>query len=226
MVLQQLARRTARFAALTALVGLPFSRGEAQVGFAARASTLGVGAEVSFRVGRVLGVRIGGNYLNFSRSATIEDIAYSVTPHLENGTAVVDLYPLGGSFHLSGGVMLNRNEGTMVATLAHDMQIGDRTYTPSEVGSLTGTVSFNRTAPYVGLGFAGRSRVAVLFDLGVAATGRPIINLVGTTNLTGPEKDQFDANVASERAKIETEVDKHSFLKFHPVFSLGLKFGF
>ncbi|HEV8612927.1 MAG TPA: hypothetical protein VGQ73_05405, partial [Gemmatimonadales bacterium] len=196
------------------------------VGLAARVSTLGVGAELSFRPGRNLGIRLGGNYFQLTKDATIEDISYHATPHLENGTAIVDLHPFGGSFHLSGGLLLNYNEGELVATLAHDIQIGDSTYTPQQVGSLTGTVSFNRTAPYLGLGFAGQGRIAVLFDLGVGFTGKPKMELVGETNLTGQAKTEFDANVDKERVQAQAEIDKHKILKYHPVVSLGIKLGF
>jgi hypothetical protein len=199
---------------------------QGQVGLAARVSTLGFGAELSFRPGRNLGIRLGGNYFQLTRDATIEDISYHATPHLENGTAILDLHPFGGSFHLSGGLLLNYNEGELVATLAHDLQIGDSTYTPQQVGSLTGTVSFNRTAPYLGLGFAGQSRIAVLFDLGIGFTGKPKMDLVGETNLTGQAKTEFDANVERERVKAQAEIDKHKILKYHPVVSLGIKIGF
>lgn len=211
------------------LMGGALSRAEpaaAQFGIAARASTLGAGAEMSYRLSRGLGVRVGGNLLEFSRNATIDNIDYQVTPHFENGTAIVDLYPVGGSFHLSGGLLLNRNQGRMVARLNQDLTIGDRTYTPQEVGSLTGTVSFQRSAPYVGLGFGGSGRVAFLFDLGVGITGTPRVDLTGQTNLTGAEKAEFDANVARELGDVRAEVDQRSYLRFHPVVSLGLRLGF
>ena len=197
-----------------------------QVALAARASTLGVGAELSFRMGRNIGIRLGGNYLQFSRDATIKDIPYHVTPHFENGTAILDLHPFGGAFHLSGGLLLNYNEGEMVATLTHNVQIGDGSYSPQEVGTLTGTVSFNKSAPYFGLGFAGQSRIALLIDLGLGVTGKPLFDLVGETNLTGQAKAQFDANVEQERQEVQAEIDKRKYLRFHPVVSLGLKVGF
>src|SRR5215831_10975472 len=138
-------RRTAW--AIVALV--PLARASVgQVALAARASTLGVGAELSLRTGRNLGLRLGGNYLQFSHDATINDIAYHVTPHFENGTAILDLFPFGSPFHLSGGLLLNYNDGQLIATLAHDITIGGTTYHPQDVGSLTGTVTFNQTAPY------------------------------------------------------------------------------
>ena len=208
-----------------AVVGLP-AAATAQVALAARASTLGIGGELSFRAGRNVAFRFGGNYLTFTTDQDVEGVNYQLTPHFENGTAILDLHPFGGSFHLSGGVLLNYNEGEMVATLTQDIQIGNQTYTPQQVGSLTGTVSFNRTAPYLGLGFAGRSRVAFLLDLGVGITGKPRVDLVGETNLTGTAKDQFDANVAQEQTEIQAEIDKHKILRFHPVVSLGLKLSF
>ncbi len=218
-------RLTRRFGILLALLASPLTARHlaAQIGVAVRASTLGAGAELSYRLSRVLGVRLGANYLQFSRDFTISSIAYHVTPHFENGTALLDLYPIGGSFHLSGGMLLNRNEGRLVARLAQNIQIGNQIYTPDEVGSLTGSVSFRRTAPYAGLGFAGRGRVALLIDLGVGMTGTPRVDLVGTTPLTGPAKTEFDANIARELADVRARVDGQSYFKFHPVLSLGLR---
>jgi hypothetical protein len=198
----------------------------AQFGLAARASTLGVGVEVSYRVSKLIGFRAGANYLEFSRNLAIENIDYHLTPHFENGSAVLDLYPLGGSFHLSGGVLLNHNEGRMVARLNQNIEIGGRTYTPSEIGSLTGTVDFRSTAPYVGFGFAGRGKIALLVDLGVGVTGTPRVDLIGETPLTGNAKTEFDANVAQELAQVRAQINDKSYLKFHPVLSVGLKVGF
>jgi len=215
-------RSAATLAALLATTGAL----QAQVGLAVRASTLGIGGELSFRASRNIGIRLGGNYLQFSRDATVEEIDYRLTPHFENGTAILDVHPFGGSFHLSGGLLLNYNEGQMVATLNQNITIGDNTYTPQQVGSLTGTVSFNKTAPYLGVGFAGRSRVAVLFDLGVGFTGTPQVELLGETNLTGAAKAEFDANVIKEQQQAQAEIDSHKVLKYHPVVSLGIKVSF
>lgn len=198
---------------------------QAQFGIGARASTLGIGVELSYRANRLLGVRAGGNYLQFSRDATVENIDYHLTPHFESGSAILDLYPMGGSFHLSGGLLLNHNKGTMLARLNQNIQIGGTTYTPSEIGSLTGTVDFKKAAPYFGIGFAGRGRIAILFDLGVGLTGTPRVSLVGQTPLTGSAKAQFDADVAQEEAQIRSAIDGKSYLKYHPVLSLGFKIG-
>jgi hypothetical protein len=198
---------------------------QAQFGVAARASTLGIGAEVSYRASRMFGVRVGGNYLQFSKDATVENIDYHLTPHFESGSAILDLFPIGGAFHLSGGLLLNHNKGTLLARLNQNIEIGSTTYTPSQIGSLTATVDFKKSAPYLGIGFAGRGRIAILFDLGVGFTGTPRVNLVGQTPLTGSAKAQFDADVAQEQNQIRSEIDGKSYLKYHPVLSLGFKIG-
>ncbi len=212
-------------AGLCLLLAAP-GRLHAQFGLAARASTLGLGIEASYRINRNVGIRAAGNYLKFSRDATVQNVDYTATPRFENGTALLDLYPLGGSFHLSGGLLVNQNEGKLVARLNQNIEIGGRTYTPSEVGSLIGTVDFRKTAPYLGLGFAGKGKIAVVFDLGVGFTGTPRVDLVGETPLTGPEKAEFDANVAQELAQVRADIQDKSYLKFHPVVSLGLRIGF
>jgi len=219
-------RRPLGYLALLALpLALPATL-TAQFGVAARGSTLGLGVEVSYRASKNFGVRAGGNYFEFTKDVSEEEIDYAATPHFENGTAILDLYPLGGSFHLSGGLLLNHNKGTLDAHLNQNIEIGGQTYTPQQVGSLVGTVDFKKTAGYLGLGFAGNGRVSVLFDLGVGFTGTPRVDLVGTTNLTGQAKTEFDNNVAEEEAELRAKIDDKSYLKYHPVLSLGVKVRF
>ncbi len=199
----------------------------AQVGLSIRAGTLGAGGELSLRPNRYLGIRVGGNYLTFTRSATVEGIAYDLTPKLQSGSGIVDLHPFGSAFHLSGGVIWNSNQGTVAARLTGPITIGPQTYQPSDVGSLTGRVSYaQRYAPYAGLGFGGRGRVSLLFDLGLVFSGFPQVSLTGNTNLTGQAKSIFDQNVIQERQDIQADIESRQYLKYHPVVSLGLRVGF
>jgi hypothetical protein len=196
----------------------------AQIGIAARASTLGIGAELSIRAADVVGFRLGGNYLQFSRNVTVESNQYTATPHFENGTAIVDIYPFGGVFHLSGGAVLNYNEGRMEAH--QPFTFNGRTYTSDQVTELNATVTFKRTAPYLGIGMAGRGRFAFLIDLGVGFTGRPVATLHAETTLQGAERAEFDARLQEEQQQVQDEIDSRSWLKYHPVLSIGFRVGF
>jgi hypothetical protein len=207
------------------MIGLVAGTAQAQVGISIRASTLGAGGELSYRANRYLGLRVGGNYLSFTRNATIEGISYDVTPTLKNGSGIVDLHPFGSSLHLSGGVVWNSNRGDVVAQLTGPVTIGAATYQPSDVGSLTGRLDYGRKyAPYAGIGFAGRSRVSLLFDVGLVFSGHPTATLTGASNLTGQAKAIFDQNVSQEVQEIQSEIDGKSYLKYHPVVSFGFRF--
>lgn len=216
-----------RCAVAVAAFFLPAAIASAQVGISVRAGTLGVGGELSIRPSKYLGLRAGGHYFTTTRTATIEGIAYQLTPKLQNGTAILDLHPFGGSFHLSGGMVFNRNEGAVAAQLTGPITIGPQTYQPAEVGELTGLVRYqDRYAPYAGLGFGGRGRVSFLFDLGVVFSGFPQVSLQGGSSLTGTAKTIFDQNVQQEVNEIQTEIESRSYFKYTPVVSFGLRVGF
>lgn len=199
----------------------------AQVGLAVRASTLGMGGEISVRPGRHLGLRLGGNYLTVTRNATIEGIEYDLSPRLQSGTAIADLHPFGGSFHLSAGVVWNSNEGDVEARLTGPITIGSQTYQPAEIGSLTGLVRYeSRYAPYAGLGWSGRGRLSLVADFGVVFSGHPQVSLTSNSPLTGPERAALDVSVQQEIAEIQAQIDSRSYLKYYPVVSVGLRLGF
>jgi hypothetical protein len=103
-------RRVVAVGLTLAAIGIPARSAVAQLGVAIRGSTLGVGGEISYRASRHFGLRGGANYLSFTRDATIEGIDYSLTPKLQNGTAIADIFPFGSAFHFSGGVVWNSNE--------------------------------------------------------------------------------------------------------------------
>jgi hypothetical protein len=217
---------TTRTIALTlGILSFGGSAATAQMGISLRASTLGAGGELSFRPNRYLGFRVAANYLRFTRNATIDGISYDVTPKLENGGAFLDLHPLGSALHLTGGVVRNSNEGQVVAQLTGPITIGGSTYQPSDVGTLTGRFSYSsRYVPYAGVGFSGRSRVSLLFDVGLVFAGYPQASLTGSTNLTGQAKAYFDANVQQEVQQIQDDINRQSVLKYYPVVALGLRF--
>jgi hypothetical protein len=217
-------KRTAGLALGT--LALLATSASAQIGFSLRASTLGAGGEFSIRPNRYVGIRLGGNYLRFTRSATIDGIAYDITPKFQSGGAILDLHPLGNALHLSGGVFRNSNQGDVVARLTGPITIGNSIYQPSDVGALTGRLSYaNKYVPYAGIGFSGRSRVSLVFDVGLVFAGYPQASLTGSTNLTGQAKAIFDQNVLQEVQQIQSDIDSRSYLKYHPVVSLGLRFG-
>jgi hypothetical protein len=65
---------------------------------------------------------------------------------------MVDLFPSGGGFVVSGGVRINGNKGRAVATPAGPQEIGDRVYTPAQIGTLRDRPETKNFAPQLTLG--------------------------------------------------------------------------
>ena len=106
-----------------------------------------------------------------------------------------------------------------------EQDIGDGTYTPEEIGTLSGFVEIDDVAPYVGIGWGDAldsgKRFGLTFDIGVAYFGSPDVEL--TANGTLSNDPAFRASLARERRDIEKELGSY---KYYPVISAGLYFRF
>lgn len=197
------------------------------VAVAFSASTLGLGPELSLHLTDRFGLRAGYHFFSLSTSQDVEDISYTLEPDWRNLTALADFHPFGSAFRLTGGLVLWNTKARADAELNQPVEIGDRTYQPSEVGSLTFLAEYPRSvAPMVGLGIASRGRFAVTFDLGVVFAGHPTVDLTVVSPLTGPERATLEAEVAKEEAEIQASINDEPLARLYPVVSLGLKWRF
>lgn len=191
------------------------------VGVAAHLGTLGLGADVAVSVHPKIGLRGGANIFPFDISITSSDVDYDLSLPSPQFLLLADLYPV-GAFRLSGGLMISSSDFELDAKLAQPVEIGGTTYTPDQVGSLTGTFGTRTVSPYFGIGFgnAARSRFGFFFDLGVAFHGTPEVSAVanGPVALVPGFQQDLDAEVAA----IQDDVDEW---KFYPVLSIGVSFG-
>jgi len=191
-----------------------------------KASTLGLGGEVTIGVNKHIGLRGNGNFLSKGFDWTLEDIDYNLSLDWKSGMLLIDLHPMGNAFRLSGVMLFNGNKLEIGADPTTSVEIGGTTYVASDIGTLTGQIDFNKAAPYFGLGFASGGRFGISFDLGAAVQGTPKVNYTGTTTLTGPAATAFNQSVATELADIRANLDDRSYLKFYPVLALGLQVRF
>jgi hypothetical protein len=190
---------------------------------AARAGTPGIGWEFLVEVSGHIHVRTGASYFTYNRTdeTTGEDLDLDVESNarLFSLAALVDLYPwTRGGVRLSGGVLYNGNLGDVSATAVAPYQIGERTFTPEEIGTLDGELSFSTLAPYLGIGFGNlaspKRRVGVALDLGVIYHRRPVVKL-GGSGLVAP--------TAEQAPQVE---DNLSSFRFFPVLSIGIGYRF
>jgi hypothetical protein len=195
----------------------------APFGIGPTVSTLGVGLEGSFRAGPYLGFRLDASALSFDYNRTISGIPYKFSTDLRSGGPVLDFYPFGGGFRLSGGARINGNKADVTSTPASSIRVGSNTYTPAQIGTLSGNVDYNRVAPYVGLGYGGRvtSWLELGVDAGVLYQGKPRVSLGASGAFANNPALQADLDQA--RASIKSKID---WTAWYPVLMLSALFRF
>ncbi|MGD8379729.1 MAG: hypothetical protein PVI56_08970 [Gammaproteobacteria bacterium] len=197
----------------------------ANSGIELKASTLGLGIEFAHNFNDYIGARVGFNNFSYHYNDTQGGVDYNMDFKLRSYDALVDWRPFGGSFRVTGGLVHNSNRVHGTAASANSYTIGTTTYTPAEIGTLTGDVQFDPTAPYLGFGW-GMSPADTGFgtsiDFGVVRQGTPQTSLVaeGGTLVSDP---QFQSDLAQEQQQFQS--DANSF-RTYPVVSIGVNYRF
>src|SRR5687768_3231180 len=188
-----------------------------------RASTLGLGAELTAGLTSKVNVRVGGNLFDYGRSFTQDDNdRFDLDFELRSVSGILDWHPSGGGFRLSGGVIGNGNQARLVAQAAGaTYEIGNGRYAVSDVGVLTGTATVGNVAGYAGIGFgnavAGNKRIGLVLDLGVAFQGSPEVTLRAAGPIAGDAA--FQADLTREEAEFNDDARR---FRYYPVISLGI----
>lgn len=221
-------KKTAVALAALIAVALP-ATASAQFSIGARAGTLGAGGEVSVGLGRMFAVRGGLGVVPYEYEGTVSDVDYTVTFPDRIWNVGVDVYPFGGGFRLSGGV-LNRPKFELNASGTQTANIGGRTYSGDIV--IDGSFFNEReTAPYAALGFGratGRG-LGFFMDLGAAFTGKATVELTGSCRETSTGQDcpEFQQRLQEEETDAQEQLDDLGpFVELHPILQIGIRFGF
>lgn len=196
----------------------------AQVSVGVTAGSPGIGGEIGYDASDMLGLRVMGSYFPYSHSITPSNITYDGDLRLMSFGGVVDFYLFDSGFRLTGGAYLNRNRLDIKGTPNGNVTVGSTSYTPAQLGTLTGRVSFREIAPYAGLGYAsGRGGTGLAFtaDAGVMFQGGPRVALAASGPITSAPG--FAANLEQERQKIASDID---WLRFYPAVKIGVLYRF
>ncbi len=153
----------------------------------ARASTLGVGGEISIPLvtaadKRQLGVRVGAAGFQYGSSTEKDQTQYNTSVRLLSAYTFLDWYPWGGSFRLTSGIVLNGNQVDIEARpSANGYNFGGVPYSTAQVDKVDGKITFNTLSPYAGIGWDWRTRGSsgwsLSADLGVMYHGAPTATL-------------------------------------------------
>lgn len=202
----------------------------AQVGVTGSLGTTGVGVHASIPVMPQVNARIGVNALRYNYDGSTSDLDYDFKLKLRTFDALLDYYPQGTGFRLTGGVVFNGNKVDAVGrpTPAGTYTLNGRTYSAASAGTLDGRIDFRNVAPYLGIGWgnavAKEKGWKFAADLGVMFQGSPRTSLtnVGCT-APAPVCAQLAADVAAENQRLNEEAED---IKYYPVLRLGASYSF
>jgi len=208
------------------LAFLPTAAAAEGASFNASVGTPGIGIALSTPLSPTFSARFGLNAFNYDDRVSQSGIDYQADLKLRSGLILLDWYPAGSGFRVSGGLVFNENY-LDARGVARDgsFSIGGVSYPAAQVGELSGEVRFRSLAPYVGFGYSkgfGRDgRWGVTFDAGVIVQGKPEVSLTAR----GPAADDpaFQQSLAQEERDLEDDLDS---FRYFPVLSLGVRYGF
>ncbi|HJV87681.1 MAG TPA: hypothetical protein VJ698_19585 [Noviherbaspirillum sp.] len=193
--------------------------------------TTGIGFHATIPIKPNVNARVGLGYLGYSYHGRTNDMDYDLSLKAKTYDALLDWYPnTGSSFRLTAGVAYNGNRIDAQArpNSSGSYSIQGNTYDAASFGKVTGNVSFNKFAPYLGIGW-GRPKTektgwSFATDVGVLLQGSPKTTLTSSgCTAPAPMCAQFSSDVAKENAALHDEVSK---FKVYPVLRIGLNYRF
>ncbi|MCH7684200.1 MAG: hypothetical protein IIB35_10880 [Gemmatimonadetes bacterium] len=192
-------------------------------GIAFHVGTLGVGADIAAAFGSHFGLRSGFNFFPTDIDAKVSGINYQIDFASPTFTAMLDLYLL-GPLRVSGGAIYTTDDIVLAGELTGPVDINGSTYSPTQVGIITGTILTNELSPYagIGLGNPGRSKFGFFLDLGVAFHGTPGFTLAAVGG-SASTLLQFQADLAAEEQSIRDDLAN---ITVYPVVTIGFYIGF
>lgn len=219
------------------------------LGVGVRASTLGLGAELSISMLERLNLRIPVSGFDYSDDITEDNIRYDANLELLTVGLLADYHVFGGGFHVTGGVASNGNELKLLAsedTGNESFEVGNQTYVsdPNDPFELRAGLDFNSVAPYVGLGWGnaarGDSALYFKFEVGALVQGSPKASASASGSVCNestqscsftsfdvegndPRAQQFRQELEQERQTIEEQIDEFDI---YPVVGLSIGYRF
>jgi hypothetical protein len=211
---------------LTGLAPSPAAAGDSSVAVAAKAGTLGAGADLFIRFGGHLDGRVGFNAFTYSRDSTWSDVDYDSDLELSSFNLLLDWYPTAGNFRVTFGALINSNEINAVAVTppGTTVEIGGVEYPAEALGELRGNVTFDELAPYAGIGFGNPFKAGsswrFQFDVGVVYQGEGEVRLTAENPLGIPG---LEDSLRLEEQEIQDDIDEYTL---YPVLTLGVSYRF
>ncbi len=196
--------------------------------FGTTGTQLSVAIPVANEYANIRGIFSGFSY---DRTEELDDVDYDLDFGLFTGGLTLDWHPFGGGFRMSGGFFTYNNDIDGSATPTENVEIGESTFTPEEVGTLNADLSFDSSfAPYLGIGWGNSvspgSNWSFSADLGVLFTDNPTVELTADSPLADANpalKAELLLQLQVEEQKVNDDIED---FKYWPVVNVGFSYHF
>jgi len=196
-------------------------RGRSPITAALNLGTPGVGVEAQLSLGPVFVLRGGLDTLGVQFDQSYSDVDYTGRFDFDTVSAFVDLHPFANAFLISGGVYVGDRTIDLNTTPDAPVELGGATFTPAQVGTLSGRIKLSDTAPFLGLGyddsFYRDRRWGFRGIVGVAYSAEPQVAL-DSTGGTLSNDPTLRARLDQEAADIREDARDRGLF---PVVQLG-----
>ncbi|WP_133405783.1 hypothetical protein [Parashewanella tropica] len=217
---------------LLALLGLSLpALADSSNGISIKAGTLGAGIEYYHGLTDNVNVRLGVNAFNVNGEIEKASLKYDADLELRSASLIFDYHPFDSSgFRLSAGAFYNGNKAKLEAlAIDGEYKFNGKTYKVEDVGSAKGEITFQKFAPYVGLGwaFAPNSTSSWSFNVELGAfyhnTPETQLDVTCGKSLSTSQCNALLDNVVAEQKEFERDIQEY---KWYPVFTLGAHYRF
>lgn len=218
-------------ALLAAMATLPATSAVAQdqpgkFALGVQAGTPGAGLQAQFAVNDYIVLRGSYDVLQWEADDAYDGIDYEADIDFQSPGAFVDLHPFKNPFFVSAGAYFGDRGVDLNATPTENVNIGGATFTPEQVGRLTGRIELESTAPFLGLGFDNTfthdGHWGFRLLAGAAFGDAPQVDLNSTGGSLSDEP-LFQERVEQEEQDVQQDADNYKVL---PVIQMGLNYRF
>lgn len=192
----------------------------------AQIGTPGGGVQAQFALNDRVVLRGGYDLLRWELDESYAGVAYEADIDFQSPGAFVDIHPFRNSFFVSGGAYFGDRRVDLDATPSEPVNIGGATFTREEVGRLTGRITLEDVAPFVGVGYdntftrGGHWGFRAVAGAVFGDAPRVSLDSTGGTLSTNPF---FRALLSLEEEDIQDDADHFEVL---PVVQIGLNYRF